>query len=115
MKEEQSPLFPIEFESDSEGGETGPCIPIKSQILELSRMLMARRAQFPVEPPKMTLKQQELSLRRRIDKHLKMYAITQGYEYPKVMKDAQQISDGKPRGELTLSELERFFAAVQQR
>ena len=117
QKEEQLPLFPVdEIEEDMSGGSgpKGPCIPLKSQILELSRLVIGKTSALPFEPVKQTPKQQELSLRKQIDRHLKKYAYDQGYEYPNIMREARSISGGKPRGELTLPELEHFWDRVQQ-
>lgn len=116
LKEEQIPLFPIEPELNCDGppgGEQGPCIPIKSQIRQLSKMVIGK-VQLPPELPRLTPKRQELSLRKQIDKHLKRFAYKQGHEYPFIMREARKKIIDKPRAELTLKELDFFWVRVQQ-
>jgi superfamily II DNA or RNA helicase len=112
QKEEQLALFPLEEESGG-GCDQGPCIPLKSQILELSKKIIGNIHRTP-DPIVLTPKQKELSLRRQIDRHLKAYAQAQGYEYPQIMRDVKRIFDGKPRGDLTLDELQYLWDRVQQ-
>jgi len=119
-KEEQIDLFPLSEENTdhNEGsGPSGPCIPLKSQILELSRKVIGRGAGgfSPRVPATSTPKQEELSLRKRIDKHLKKYAMAQGYEILQIMRDVKEIFNGKPRGQLTLEELRVLWASINQR
>jgi len=116
QKEEQIDLFPVDMLDDAGSGSDpkGPCIPLKSQILELSRLVIGKAPALPFEPVKQTPKEQELSLRKKIDRHLKKYAYDQGYEYPHVMREARNISNGKPRDQLTLPELEHLWTRIQQ-
>ncbi len=118
-EEEQLELFPLPEELvDSEGGgPNGPCIPLKSQILELSRRVIGRGAGgfSPRVPVTTTPKQEELSLRKRIQKHLTMYATAQGYEIPQVMRDVKEIFNGKPRDQLNIEELRILWASINQR
>ena len=116
QKEEQIDLFPVDMLDDAGSGSDpkGPCIPLKSQILELSRLVIGKAPDLPFEPIKQTPKERELSLRKKIDRHLKKYAYDQGYEYPQVMREARSISGGKPRNELTLEELEFLWTKIQQ-
>jgi len=113
QKEEQLPLFGLGLECSEGGSSQGPCIPLKSQILELSERVIGR-VRFQKEERELTPKQEEWSLRRKIDRHLKRYAMEQGYEYPFIMRDARKIFDGKPRDQLTLAELRIFWNRVKQ-
>lgn len=118
--DEQLELFPLPKENN-EGpggnGPNGPCIPLKSQILELSRRVIGRGAGgfSPRVPVVTTPKQEEMSLRKKIDRHLKTYAVTQGYEVMNVMRDVKEIFNGKPRGQLTLEELKILWSTINQR
>lgn len=108
-KEEQLPLFEL-FETPQGGSEQGPCIPLKSQIIELSKQLNGNRVVFEREV--LTPKQEEMHLRRDIDRYLKRYAYDQGYEFIEVNKTAKQIN-AKARAEMTLAELKYFFNRIQ--
>jgi len=117
-EEIQLELFPVDETEDSESnGPNGPCIPLKSQILKLSRRVIGRGAGgfSPGVPVTTTPKQEEMSLRKKIDRHLKTYAVTQGYEVLEIMRDVKGIFNGKPRGQLTLEELRVLWTSINQR
>jgi len=117
-EDDQLELFPVDEVDKTEGsGPNGPCIPLKSQILELSRRVIGRGAGgfSPRVPVVTTPKQEEMSLRKKINKHLTMYAVTQGYEVMNVMRDVKEIFNGKPRAQLTLDELRILWASINQR
>ena len=108
-KEEQLPLFEL-FETKEGGSEQGPCIPLKSQIIDMVKQTIGTRVIFEREV--LTPKQEEMSLRRDIDRYLKRYALNQGYEFMEVNKTAKQINQ-KPRALMELKELKYFFNRIQ--
>lgn len=115
------PLFPVdEEETDFEGdhGPKGPCIPVKSQILALSKKIIGGMGPFQdpatmFQPTIMTPKNEEMAIRKKIDKYLKKYAYAQGYEYPVVNKDVKRMF-GKARAHMTLEELKLCWERVRQ-
>ena len=108
-KESQLPLFEL-FETNGGGREVGPCTHLKSQIIDMVKQTMGTRIFFEREV--LTPKQEEMRLRRDIDRYLKRYAIDQGYEFMEVNKTAKEINN-KPRALMELKELKYFFNRIQ--
>jgi len=111
QKEEQLPLFEIQENGGENGREKGPCIPLRSEILEMSKKVLGG-AVSSWERVIQTPKQEETTLRRDIDRYLKNYANDQGYEIQHLNKEVKSIN-GKPRGDMTLAELKHLFNRVQ--
>ncbi len=111
-KTEQLELFPVdELGEEGNGGQqTGPCVPLRSQIRDMASRIVGS---YQYEAPAQTPKARELDLRKQIDRHLKRYAIQQGYEFPLIMAEVKR-EFGKPRADMTLPELEKCWARVQQ-
>jgi superfamily II DNA or RNA helicase len=109
-RSEQIELFPVDETVEGGGQQQGPCVPLRSQIRDMASRIVGT---YQYEAPVQTPKARELDLRKQIDRHLKRYAIVQGYEFPLIMAEVKR-EFGKPRGDMTLPELEKCWARVQQ-
>ena len=113
-REGQLDLFLLpDGESGGGGAQRGPCIPLRSEILALSKKILGGNESSPWEPIVNTPKQEEHLIRRDIDRYLKRYARQNGYEIQQVNKDVKARISKTPRAEMTMPELKHLFTKIQ--